>query len=74
MVSKKNMREAARAHRWRKVEKGLAERPELKDVADERGRNWLHLACMSSGEDEACTRSADVLLSAGLGLHDPDFF
>ncbi|ATQ43539.1 hypothetical protein CSW64_14560 [Caulobacter mirabilis] len=67
------MREAVRAHRWREVAEGLARRPDLIGVVDERGRNWLHLACMTPGEDEASLRTADVLLAVGLGLNDPAF-
>lgn len=73
MVSKTSLREAVRAHRWREVADSLAERPDLKDVRDERGRNWLHLACMASGEDEACLRTADVLLELGYGIDDAAF-
>lgn len=73
MVSKTSMREAVRAHRWQEVAEGLADRPDLKDVPDERGRNWLHLACMAPGEDEASVRTADVLLALGFGIDDPAF-
>lgn len=73
MVSKTSMREAVRAHRWQEVAQGLAERPDLKDVSDERGRNWLHLVCMAPGEDEASIRTADVLLALGFGIDDPAF-
>ncbi len=73
MVSKTSMREAVRAHRWQDVAEGLAERPDLRDVVDERGRNWLHQACMAPGEDEASVRTADVLLGLGLGLDAPAF-
>ena len=73
MVSKTNLREAARAHRWSAVAEGLAARPDLLGVRDERGRNWLHHACMSPGEDAASIRTADVLLGLGLGLDDPAF-
>lgn len=68
MVSKTGLRESVRAHRWREVEKGLTERPDLTEASDERGRNWLHHACMSPGEDEASIRTVEVLLAAGLGL------
>lgn len=73
MVSKTSMREAVRAHRWQDVEQGLAARPDLRDVRDERGRNWLHHACMSQGPDEASIRTADVLLAAGLAIDGPAF-
>lgn len=73
MVSKTSMREAVRAHRWRDVADGLIKRPDLKDVLDERGRNWLHLACMAPGEDEASIHTADLLLRLGFGIDDPAF-
>lgn len=68
MVSKTSLREVVRAHRWQEVADSLAERPDLKNVHDERGRNWLHLACMAPGDDEACIRTADVLLELGFGI------
>jgi hypothetical protein len=73
MVSKTSMREAVRAHRWQEVEEGLAQRPDLRDVSDERGRNWLHLACMTPGEEEASLRTVAVLLTLGFGIDDPAF-
>jgi uncharacterized protein len=73
MVSKASMREAVRTHRWQEVAKGLAERPDLKDVSDDRGRNWLHLACMVPGEDEASIFTADVLLALGFRIDEPAF-
>jgi uncharacterized protein len=73
MVSKTSMREAVREHRWQDVEEGLAQRPDLRDVSDERGRNWLHLACMAPGADEASIRTVAVLLKLGFGIDDPAF-
>jgi len=73
MVSKTSLREAVRAHRWQEVANNLAERPDLKNIHDERGRNWLHLACMTPGDDEACLRTADVLLEFGYGIDDAAF-
>ncbi|MDP5278634.1 ankyrin repeat domain-containing protein [Sphingomonas sp. DG1-23] len=73
MVSKTSLRESVRAHRWREVDQGLTERPDLTEASDERGRNWLHHACMSPGEDEASIRTVEVLLAAGLGLDAPAF-
>ena len=70
MVSKTSLREAVRGHRWDEVADGLKARPELMDVRDERGRNWLHLACMVPGESEASVRTADVLLGLGYGLDE----
>jgi len=73
MVSKTSLRESVRAHRWQEVGQGLTERPDLTEITDERGRNWLHHACMSPGEDEPSVRTAEVLLAAGLGLDAPAF-
>ena len=70
MVSKTSLREAVRGHRWNDVAEGLEARPELMDVRDERGRNWLHLACMVPGESEASVQTADVLLGLGYGLDE----
>ena len=70
MVSKTSLREAVRRHRRDEVVEGLKARPELKDVRDERGRNWLHLACMSPGEPAASVRTADALLELGFGLDE----
>ncbi len=73
MASRTSLREAVRAHRWKDVAKGLAERPDLRDVSDERGRNWLHVACMVPGGDAASIRTADVLLRLGFGIDAPAF-
>jgi ankyrin repeat protein len=73
MVSKTSLRESVRAHRWREVDQGLTERPDLTEASDERGRNWLHHACMSPGEGKASIRTVEVLLAAGLGLDAPAF-
>lgn len=74
MVSKTGLREAARGHRWDELAEGLAARPELLGARDERGRNWLHQACMAPDDDDAaCIRTADLLLGLGLGIDDAAF-
>lgn len=73
MVSKTSMREAVRGHRWQEVAEGLVQRPDLVAVRDERGRSWLHIACMAPGEDVPSIRTADTLLALGFGLDDPAF-
>jgi len=74
MVSKASLREAARGHRWEVLRDGLAQRPELLDARDDRGRNWLHQACMVPAQDVvASIRTADLLLDLGLGLNNPAF-
>jgi hypothetical protein len=74
MVSRTSLRESARGHRWAELEAGLAARPDLAEARDEKGRNWLHLACGSPPADIAGSiRTADVLLASGLGLDAPAF-
>lgn len=76
MVSKTSLQESVRGWRWREVADGLAARPDLLGVRDERGRNWLHHCCGSAlaGRDPADSiRTADLLLELGLGLNDPAF-
>lgn len=65
-----------RAFHWEEVRDGLAARPDLLAVTDERGRNWLHHCCAAplDGRDAAdSVRTADVLLALGLGLDAPAF-
>ncbi len=74
MVSKTSLRESVRAHRWPEVAEALAAKPALLGVRDERGRGWLHQACMAPATDaEASIRTVDLLLGLGLGLDDAAF-
>jgi ankyrin repeat protein len=74
MVSKTSLRDAVRAHRWAEIGEGLAARPDLLGVRDERGRNWLHHACMSPPEEAGdAIRTVDLLIGLGLGIDDPAF-
>lgn len=73
MVSKTSLRETVRGHRWRELGEALAARPDLLDMRDERGRNWLHLCCATPGGAEDSIRTADLLLGLGLGLEDAAF-
>ena len=69
--------------KWKEVSQGLADNPALLGVRDERGRNWLHLACgVKAGERglriSDSLKTAEVLLKAGLDVnqeafHEPDF-
>ncbi|MEP9357767.1 hypothetical protein [Sphingomonas sp. KR3-1] len=70
MVSKTSLAESIRRHRMDEVRDGLAERPDLLAVRDDRGRGWLHLACSVPGTPPAM---ADLLLGLGLGLDDAAF-
>lgn len=74
MVSKTSLRELARTHRWEALRDALAQRPDLLGARDERGRNWLHQACMAPAKDAADSiRTADLLLELGLGIDDAAF-
>ena len=74
MVSKTSLREDVRTFRWQALADAFADRPDLLDVRDERGRNWLHLCCGTpGGAAEDSIRTADLLLDLGLGLETPAF-
>ncbi|HLX05124.1 MAG TPA: hypothetical protein VKR28_06290, partial [Candidatus Binatus sp.] len=45
MISKTKLTALVKQFEWQKVDRALAERPDLLPVVDERGRNWLHLCC-----------------------------
>ncbi len=70
MVSKTSLTESVRRHRIEEVREGLATRPDLLGHRDERGRNWLHLACATPGTGIAM---AELLLGLGLGIDDAAF-
>ncbi|OSZ68356.1 hypothetical protein CAP40_07130 [Sphingomonas sp. IBVSS2] len=70
MVSKTSLTESVRRHRIEEVREGLAARPDLLGHRDERGRNWLHLACATPGTGIAM---AELLLGLGLGIDDAAF-
>ena len=74
MVSKTSLRETARGFQWKRLRADLVARPDLLNVRDERGRNWLHICCGRAGGGPADSmRTADLLLGLGLGLEDPAF-
>lgn len=75
MASKTSLRESVRAHRWADVAAQLDLRPDLLDARDERGRGWLHLACIApaKGDPADSIRTADLLLKRGLGIDDAAF-
>jgi len=72
------MLELVRKLRWKEVEAGLAEKPKLIDVRDDRGRNWLHVCCSVNPKKRTLraadsVRTAGVLLDAGLALDGEGF-
>jgi hypothetical protein len=79
MISKTAMVPLVKEFRWKQVRDGLAEKPELIDVRDKRGRTWLHLACavdLSTGQPSAVRdsiRLAEILLGRGIDINDAAF-
>lgn len=75
MVSRTSLTESVRNHRWRDVARDLAVRPDLLAARGDKGRNWLHLACMvpPAGDGADSLRLADLLLDLGLGIDDAAF-
>jgi ankyrin repeat protein len=69
--------------KWKEVAQGLSENPALLRFRDERGRNWLHLACGVKVKERGLQvsdsiKTAEVLLNAGLDINqeafrEPDF-
>ena len=76
-MSRTRLRELVRDFRTGEVAALLDAKPDLLRIRDERGRNWLHLACMRTLADGRTAadsiRMADLLLARGLGLNDPAF-
>jgi uncharacterized protein len=76
-VSKTRMLALVKAFDAAAVGAALAESPQLLGVRDERGRTWLHICCAtpakSPADIEASTRTADVLIAAGLDIGDAAF-
>jgi ankyrin repeat protein len=72
------MLQLVRELRWSDVEASLEEKPELLDVRDEKGRNWLHVCCSVNPKDRRLrtsdsVRLADVFLDAGLDVNEAAF-
>lgn len=77
-VSKTGLTESVKRFAAGAVDAALAERPDLKDVRDDRGRTWLHLAAAQPlGPDPArgpaSIATAKVLLAHGLDIDDAAF-
>lgn len=83
MVSKTRLLPLVKDLKWKEVAQALAENPALLGFRDERGRNWLHLACAVKIKERRLLSSdsiktAEVLLNAGLDVNheafqEPDF-
>ncbi len=78
MASKSKMMELVRAFDWRGVAADLDEKPALLAARDKRGRNWLHICCMTRVGEQGrkpadSVKTARTLLDRGLGLDDPAF-
>lgn len=77
-MSASRVRQLVRSWRADEVAAALAARPELLGHRDDRGRNWLHQACMVESSDpdrpaSGAVATASVLLDLGLGLDDAAF-
>lgn len=72
MISKTAMLALVKGFRAGDVDKALKENPKLKDVRDERGRNWLHICCgqkIKKGQEKDSIRTAEVLLKHGFDMN-----
>ena len=75
-VSKTKMLELVKGFRAAEVDAALKESPKLKDVRDERGRNWLHVCCgqkVKKGQEKDSIKTAEVLVKHGFDLSAPAF-
>lgn len=83
MISKTRLLQLVKDLKWKEIAQGLAENPALLGFRDERGRNWLHLACGVKVKERGLRvsdsiKTAEVLLNAGLDINqeafrEPDF-
>ena len=78
MASKTKLLALIRSLKWKEADAALEESPELLAYRDERGRNWLHIACGVSVKDgkrnaRDVVKMADVLLKRGLDINQPAF-
>lgn len=83
MISKTRLLLLVKDLKWKKVAQGLSDNPALVGVRDNRGRNWLHLACGVKIRERGLRasdsiRTAEVLLKAGIDINqeafqEPDF-
>lgn len=78
MPSKTRLLDHVKHWRWKAIRDDLEEAPALLKVKGDRGRNWLHLACMVDATRKGAKpadsiRTAQVLLDAGLDPSEPAF-
>jgi len=67
-VSKTKMLELVKGFCAAEVDAALKENFKLRDVRDERGRNWLHVCCgqkVKKGQEKESIKTAEVLLKHG---------
>jgi ankyrin repeat protein len=74
VISKTKLGELVKTFRWKEVDTGLAEKPDLLAVRDDRGRNWLHLCCgvnpkRAKLKAEDSVKTAEVLLRRGIDIN-----
>lgn len=78
MASKTRMLQLVKDLDWKATRDSLREDPKLVDFRDERGRNWLHLACMVNVKKRKLKSSDQlktvrVLLDVGFNVDDAAF-
>jgi uncharacterized protein len=83
VISKTRLLPLVKDLKWKEVSRGLSENPALLSYRDERGRNWLHIACAVKVHERGLRvtdsiKMAEILLDAGLAINqgafqEPDF-
>src|ERR1700754_2151330 len=74
MISRTRLAERVKGHDAAAIDAALRERPELRDIRDERGRTWLHLCAATPARDPAASvAAARVLIAHGLDMNDAAF-
>ena len=78
LISKTRLLPLVKDLRWKEVARALAGNAALLNVRDDRGRNWLHIACGVKVKERGLRVSdslkmAQVLLDAGLDVNEEAF-